>query len=91
MVLYIYMYIYIYIYICVCVCKLNTPDFSMINRSQYGNECDFKHEILKYRGNNCFLPTKIYCLVKCINYLIGKDYNQQLLVFITNEEDGGKK
>ena len=38
--------------------KINTPQFNKVNRSQYGNGCDFKHEIIKYRGNNCFIPTK---------------------------------
>ena len=29
--------------------KLNTPQFKLNNRSQYGNGCDFKHEIIEYR------------------------------------------
>ena len=28
-------------------------NFKIVNRSQYGNGCDFKHEIIEYRGNNC--------------------------------------
>ena len=27
--------------------KLNTPKFNKVNRSQYGNGCDFKHEIVQ--------------------------------------------
>ena len=27
--------------------KLNTPQFSRVNRSQYGNGCDFKDEIIQ--------------------------------------------
>ena len=46
-----------YIYI------INTPQFNKVNRSHYGNGCDFEHEIIKYRGNNCFKPTKAYCFV----------------------------
>ena len=38
--------------------KLNTLKFKKANRSQYGNGCDFKHEIIQNRGNNCFIPTK---------------------------------
>ena len=38
--------------------KINTPQFNLVNRSQYGNGCDFKHEIIEYRGKNCFIPTK---------------------------------
>ena len=57
--------------------KLNTPHFKKVNRSQYGIGCDFKHEIIEYRGNNCFIPTKGYCFVKCINYLTGQYYKQE--------------
>ena len=55
------------------VLKLDTPQFNKVNRSQYGNGCDFKHEIIEYRGNNCFIPTKGYCFVKCVNFLTGQD------------------
>ena len=48
--------------------KIKTPKFNKVNRSQYGNGCDFKHEIIEYQGNNCFIPTKVYCFVKCINF-----------------------
>ena len=44
--------------------KINTPQSNKVNRSQYGNGCDFKHEIIEYRGSNCFIPTKGYCFVK---------------------------
>ena len=59
----------------------NTPQFSLVIRSQYGNGCDFKHEIIEYRDNNCLIPTKGYCFVKCINFLTGKDYKEQYLDF----------
>ena len=54
--------------------KLNTPQFNKVNRSQYGNGGDFEHEIIEYRDKNCFIPTKGYCFVKCINFLTGEDY-----------------
>ena len=56
--------------------KINTPQFDLVNRSQYGNGCDFKHEINEYRGENCFIPTKGYCFVKCINFITG-DYKEK--------------
>ena len=28
--------------------KTDTPQFDLINRSQYGNGCDFKHKITEY-------------------------------------------
>ena len=66
--------------------KNNTPQFSIVNRSQYGNGCDFKHEILEYQGNNCFVPTKGYCFIKYVNFITGQDYKQQNLDFIRNEK-----
>ena len=39
--------------------KIDTPQFNKVNRPQYGNGCYFKHEIIEYRGNNCFIPTKL--------------------------------
>ena len=66
--------------------KLNTPQFNRVNRSQYGNGCDFKHEIIEYRGNNCFIPTKVYCFVKCVKFLTGEDYKEQYFDFIRNEK-----
>ena len=66
--------------------KLNTPQFNKVNRSQYGNGCSFDKIIIEYRGNNCFIPTKGYCFVKCNNFLTGQDYKQQYLDFIQNEK-----
>ena len=66
--------------------KIDTPIFDKVSRSQYGNGCDFKHEIIEYRGNNCFIPTKGYCFIKCINFLTGQDYKQQYLEFKRNEQ-----
>ena len=65
--------------------KIDTPQFNKVNRSQYGNGCDFKHEIIEYCGYNCYIPTKGYCFVKCINFLTGQDYKNQYLEFIRNE------
>ena len=66
--------------------KLNTPQFNKVNRSQYGNGCSFDKIIIEYPGNNCYIPTKGYCFVKCINYLTGQDYKQENLHFIRNEK-----
>ena len=66
--------------------KLSTPQFIKVNRSQYGNGCSFDKIFIDYRGNNCYIPTKGYCFVKCINYLTGQDYKQQYLDFIRNEK-----
>ena len=68
------------------VYKLNTPQFNLVIRSQYGNGCDFKRVIVKYRCNTCFIPTKGYFFIKCNNFLTGEDYKQQYLDFIRNEK-----
>ena len=47
--------------------KIKTAQFKKVNKSQYGNGCVFKHEVIEYRGSNCYIPTKGYCFVKCIN------------------------
>ena len=66
--------------------KINTPQFHKVNRSQYGNGCSFDRIIVENRGNNCFIPTKWYCFVKCINFLTGQDYKQKYLDFIRSEQ-----
>ena len=66
--------------------KLDTPIFNKVNRSQYGNGCSFDKIIIEYCGNNCFIPTKGYCFIKCVNFLTGEDYKQQYLDFIRNEK-----
>ena len=67
--------------------KIKTPQFNLVNTSQYGNGCDFKHEIIEYRGNNCFIPTKGYCFIKCVKFITGEDYKEQYLEFFRNEKD----
>ena len=68
--------------------ETNTPQFNLVNRSQYGNGCDFRQffEIIEYRGNNCFIPTKGYCFVKYFNFLTGQDCKHHYLDFIRNEK-----
>ena len=68
------------------VLKLNTAQFNLVSKSHYGNGCEFKHGIIEYRGNNCFVPTKEYCFIKCVKFLTGEDYNQQYFDFIRNEK-----
>ena len=63
-----------------------TPQFTKVNRSQYGNGCDFEHQVIEYRANNCYIPTKGYCFIECVKFLTGQDYKQQYLDFIRNEK-----
>ena len=69
-----------------CIYKINTSQFNLVIRSQYGNGCDFEHEIIEYRGNNCYIPIKGYCFVKCINYLTGIGFKQEHIDFIWKEK-----
>ena len=66
--------------------RINTPQFNKVNRSQYGTGCDFKHEVVEYPGNNCFIPTKGYCFVKCNNFITGEGYKEQNLEFNKSEK-----
>ena len=66
--------------------KINNPQFNKVNRSQYGNGCSFDKIFVEYRGNNCFISTKGYCFVKCIDFLTGQDYKQNYLDFIRSEQ-----
>ena len=66
--------------------KLDSPKISKVNRSQYGSGCDFKHEIIEYRENDCFIPTKGYSFVKCLNFLTGEGYKEQYLDIIRSEQ-----
>ena len=68
------------------VFKRDTLQFNLVNRSQYGKDCVFKHELFEYRGNNCCIPTKDYCFVNSINYLTDEDYKQHYLDFIRTEK-----
>ena len=66
--------------------KLDTAQFKKVNKSQYGNGYDFKHEIIEHRGNNWSIPTKGYCFIKCIIFLTGEDYKEQNLDSLPNEK-----
>ena len=65
---------------------IKTPQFNLVNRSQNGKGCDFKQETSEYRGNICFIPTKGYCFVKCLNFIAGEDCEDQYLNFLRKEK-----
>ena len=66
--------------------KINPSQFNLVNRSQNGRGCDFKHQIIEYRRKNCYIPSSDYCFIKCIIYLTNSDYKEQYLDFIRNEK-----
>ena len=66
--------------------KLNTPEFSKTNRSQYGTGTDFKQDSVEYIGNIYYIPTSGNCFIKCNNHISGKDYMNEFLPFNRNEQ-----
>ena len=58
----------------------------MVNRSQNGNVCDFKHQPIGYRGSNFYIPSIGYWFFKCNKFSTAKDYKQEILDFIRNED-----
>ena len=66
--------------------KTKNPQTSLVFSSQNGNGCDLKHEITEDRGNNCFIPTKGHCFVKCNHFITGEDFKQQHFENIGNEK-----
>ena len=70
----------IYIY------KIDTREFNLVNKSQYGNGGDFKLENIEFRDKIYFIPSEGYCFVKCIKYLTGQEYKRHYLDFIRNEK-----
>ena len=48
--------------------QTDTPQFILVIRSQYGNGCDFQHEIIEYRGKKCLIRTKGYRFVECVSF-----------------------
>ena len=53
--------------------KLNTPEFSKVNRSQFGKGTNFKQVIVEFIGNNCYIPTRGNCFITCVIYFTDKD------------------
>ena len=68
--------------------KLNTPEFSRVNRSQIGRGTDFKQDFVEYIGNKCCIPTSGICFMKCIKYLTAKDFMNEFLSFFRDEQRG---
>ena len=69
-----------------CIYKLNTPQFNIVNRSRYGNGCNFQQHILEYQAKNCYIPSDGYSFLNCFNSLTGKDCKEHQLDFIRIEQ-----
>ena len=68
--------------------KLNTPDFSKINRCQDYKGTVFRQDIVEYTGNNSYTLTSGKCFRKHNNYLTGKDYFDEFSTTNGDEKRG---
>ena len=68
------------------VYKLNTPHFKIVKRSASGRGTNYMQEYVDYHGRNCYIPTSGMCFIKCIKYFTKKDYTEEFLTFIRNEQ-----
>ena len=68
------------------VYNINTPQFNKVNRSQYGKGTELKQDIVECIGKNCLNPARGNCFIKCKIYCTNKDYTEEFLPFITNEQ-----
>ena len=68
--------------------KLNTPQSTIVNRSENGRGTDFKQDIVEYIGKNCSIPTSGNCFIKCIKYLSGRDFLNKFSTLIRDERRG---
>ena len=59
-----------------------TPEFNRLKRFQNGTGTDFKQDVAECIGNNCYIPKSGNCFAKCIIYLTGKNYIEEILTFI---------
>ena len=59
------------------VYKLNTPHFNVVKRSAYGKGTNHMQEIVKYHGQNCYIPISGMCFLKCISYFTKKNYSEE--------------
>ena len=62
------------------------PQFNLFIRWRCGNGCDFKHQIIDYWGNDCFIQNNVFCFIKCINHLTTSDYKEKNWDIIRNEQ-----
>ena len=44
--------------------KVNTLQFNVLKRSDYGKGTNYMQEIVEYHGQNCYIPTSGMCFIK---------------------------
>ena len=65
---------------------LNTPELKVVKERAYAKGTNYMKKMVKYRGQNCYIPTSGSCFINCNTYFTIKDYTQEVQDFITNEK-----
>ena len=68
------------------VYNLNTPQCKVVKRSAYGKSANYMQQMVKYHGQNCYIPTSGMCFIKFTDCFTKKDYTEEFLTFIRNEK-----
>ena len=63
---------------------INTPDFTRVNRAQYGKGTYFAQDFVEYIGNNCYTPTGGNCFIKCSNRFTKKNIQKKIFIFFSH-------
>ena len=57
-------------------------NFERVTRSDHGRGADEFNNIQEYKGINCYIPSRNGCFLKCINYILRKDFSMEYFEFI---------
>ena len=57
-------------------------NFKRVMRSEYGRGANEFNNILEYEGENCYIPSRNGCFLKCINYIFEKEVSTEYFEFI---------
>ncbi|ESP04094.1 hypothetical protein LOTGIDRAFT_171066 [Lottia gigantea] len=66
-------------------------NFKEIKRSKKGSGVSLLKKIKEYIGINCYIPSDGCCFVKCVNYVLNKDYTREFQDFINSFQKSNRK
>ncbi|ESP02035.1 hypothetical protein LOTGIDRAFT_157165 [Lottia gigantea] len=66
-------------------------NFKEIKRSKNGSGVSLLNKIKEYIGINCYIPSDGCCFVKCVNYVLNKDYTREFQDFINSFQKSNRK
>ncbi|ESO92312.1 hypothetical protein LOTGIDRAFT_162615 [Lottia gigantea] len=71
---------------------LRRNNLKEIKRSKKGSGVTLLKKINEYNdGINCYIPSDGYCFVKCLNYVLNKDYTKEFQDFINSFSKSNRK